>query len=160
MEHERQVAPQGAIWVKNFKLRKAIADFISTMDVGCPKCTHHFQPTLSPNQEEDLNETVINHVMTVKIKAMREKYIAIFNPKKCLSTHPDYYLYVYQAFTGAPSVYPFNDKASQGAEGSNGRSEGHSSTHQSSYISSSTHKSAHRNSSATDSSAGEDHKHG
>lgn len=101
--------PQGAIWVKNFKLRASISAFISTRDLECPGCKHHYQDELDEIEEGELNETIVNHVMTVKIKTVREKYIALYNPKKSLSTHPDYFLYVYQAFTGAPAVYPFND---------------------------------------------------
>ena len=104
-----ETIPQGAIWVKNYRLRKNISNFISTRNIECPKCRAHFQDELTETQEADLNETVVNHVMTVKIKAMREKYIAIYNPKASLSTHPSYFLYVYQAYTGAPSVYPFTD---------------------------------------------------
>lgn len=105
---------QGAIWVKNFKLRQSVSNFISTRDLECPNCRHHFQLDLSEPEEESLNEAIVNHVMTVKIRSMREKYIAIFNPKKSLSTHPDYFLHVYQAFTGAPAVYPFTTKESDG----------------------------------------------
>ena len=104
--------PQGAIWVKNYKLRKTIANFVGTRDLECPKCHSHFQDDLSESEEQDLNETVINHVMTVKLKSVREKFIAIYNPKKSLSTHPDYFLYVYQAYTGAPAVYPFSNTSS------------------------------------------------
>ena len=99
--------PHGAIWVKNFKLRQSISNFISTRSVECPKCKSHFQDNLSESDEVELNDTIVNHVMTVKVKALREKFIAIFNPRKSVSTHPDYFLYVYQAYTGANSVYPF-----------------------------------------------------
>ena len=109
---EQRVIPQGAIWIKNFKMRKAISNFISTRSIECPKCHCHFQDDLNNSQEQDLNETIVNHVMTVKLKAVREKFIAIYNPKKSLSTHPDYFMYVYQAYTGAPSVYPFSHSSS------------------------------------------------
>lgn len=107
---------EGGIWVKNFKLKKAVSDFVSTMDIDCPKCHTHFQHTMSEAQEADLNEALVNHVLVVKVRSLREKHIAIFNPKKCLSTHPDYFLYVYQAYTGAPAVYPFSTEKPDGAQ--------------------------------------------
>jgi len=111
--NEQQVTPQGAIWVKNFKLRDSISNFISTRNIECPKCKCHFQDDLDEIEQGELNETIINHVMTVKLKTVREKFIAIYNPKKSLSTHPDYFLYVYQAYTGAPAVYPFTTTTSK-----------------------------------------------
>lgn len=111
----QQVIPQGAIWVKNYKLRQSIGNFISTRNVECNKCHSHFQSDLSEVEEQELNDVIVNHVMTVKLKAVREKFIAIFNPKKSLSTHPDFFLYVYQAYTGAPSVYPFPNASTESA---------------------------------------------
>src|SRR3990167_5372199 len=108
----QQTVAQGAIWVKNYKLRQSIANYISTRNIECTKCHHHFQADMSNVEEQELNETITNHVMTVKLKSVREKFIAIFNPRKSLSTHPDYLLYVYQAYTGAPSVYPFSNASS------------------------------------------------
>ena len=105
-----ETVAQGAIWVKNFKLRQSISNFIATRALECPRCKHHYQDDLSETQEDSLNETITNHVMKVKIRSMREKYIAIYNPKASLPTHPNYFLYVYQAFTGAPAVYPFTSK--------------------------------------------------
>ena len=109
--------PQGAIWVKNYKLRQSVATFISTKDVECPECHHHFNDVLSETQEAELYDTIVNQVMTVKIKILREKFIAISNTRKVVSTHPDYFLYVYQTHTGAPAVYPFASSTSKGKVG-------------------------------------------
>ena|SRR3990167_7701262 len=127
LEKEKTI-PQGAIWVKNFKLRQSIGNFISTKSVECPKCRNHFQDRLNEVQEEELNEVIVNHVMTVKLKVLREKFIAIYNPRKSLSTHPDYFLYVYQAHTGAPSVYPFSNTISSTTQGNSGLAQGISRT--------------------------------
>lgn len=112
-----QTIPQGAIWVKNFKLRQSVSNFISTRSMECPACKCHFQADLSEPEEEELNETLVNHIMTVKVKALREKFIAIYNPRQSLSTHPSYFLYVYQAYTGASSVYPFASSSTNEATG-------------------------------------------
>lgn len=108
---------QGAIWVKNFKLRASISNFLSTRNIECPSCHSHFQDDLSEIEEESLNEAIVNHVLMVKVKALREKFIAIYNPRKSLSTHPDYFLHVYQAYTGAASVSPFAPSTSNASEG-------------------------------------------
>lgn len=113
----RESIPQGAIWVKNYKLRQSVMNFISTRDVECTKCHNHFQADLTPREEQELNDTIINQVMIVKITTLREKFIALCNPRKSLSYHPDYFVYCYQAYTGAPKVYPFTTTTTKTAQG-------------------------------------------
>lgn len=66
--------------------------------------------------------TLESHHLEVKINVtkvdgkeveIREKHIAIRNGKKTRSSQPDYFLHVYQPYTGACPVPPFKTRRSQ-----------------------------------------------
>ena len=110
--------PIGAIWVRGFKFRERLKKFLDEKKVSY--------------EDGELDEVFLaSHTLSVKISDRKEKFIAIENgkkrgrPCKCYwqngSFHqcrncakPDYFIHLYQAYTGANPEYPFGAKRSRG----------------------------------------------
>ena len=117
--------PVGAIWVKDFKLRESLSEFINQLKPICDNC--HCLINLEID-EPGFKKAIKPNVLHVKIRQVqvppsesglektfktgqkvdvREKFIAIENTRKKTPTQPDYFLHIYQAHTGASVSYPF-----------------------------------------------------
>ena len=92
--------PVGAIWIKNWKLKDSIIRFIE--EKRCSHCQSAYEVDV-----EGLNEAVKAHTLAVKVKSLKEKFLAIENTRKKDPKQPDYFLHVYQTHTGAAPSYPF-----------------------------------------------------
>ena len=100
--------PVGAIWIKNWKLRDSITQFLGQSLVVCSHCHEESHIEIDENA---LNQALKAHTLAIKVKSLKEKFIAIENTRKKKPTQPDYFLHVYQTHTGAAPAYPFGDKA-------------------------------------------------
>lgn len=99
--------PVGAIWVKNWKLRDSIISFFKGQHQVCRGCGEEVSVEFD---EAALQEALKAHTLAVKVKILKEKFIAIENTRKRVPTQPDYFLHVYQTHTGADPTYPFGVK--------------------------------------------------
>lgn len=97
-EHDE---PVGAVWLKDWNLRHAIAAAFQKKGI-----------TIS---EEEVSRIVRDtpHTMAVKVNFYREKYIGIQNGQKSSHTDPDYFLWVYQTHTGAAPITNWRVKRNQ-----------------------------------------------
>ena len=102
--------PVGAIWIKNYKLKSAMLDYLNVRVIACPHCAHSFNDKV---HESELDTVFRSHSMMVKVNLLKEKFIALQNSKKVKETNPDFFLHVYQASTGANPVYPFSSFTSR-----------------------------------------------
>ena len=105
--------PVGAIWVKDFKLRESICEFLNRLK---PVCEHCHQLLSLEIDEPGLQQAIRSHTLSVKVKPLKEKFIAIENTRKRTATQPDYFLHVYQAYTGASPSYPFGTERKKEVE--------------------------------------------
>ena len=120
--------PIGAIWVKDFKLRDSLSEFINNLKPICENCHQLIHLEID---EPGFKKAIKPNVLHVKIRQVqvppsesgldktfktgenvkvREKFIAIENTRKKTSTQPDYFLHIYQTHTGAAVSNPFGAK--------------------------------------------------
>ena len=105
--------PVGAIWVKNWKLMDSLRNFLNTVTPICKNC---HEPGTLEFSEKQLNEAIKAHTLAVKVKVLKEKFIAIENTRKHTPKQPDYFLHVYQTHTGAAVSSPFGDSKAEDSQ--------------------------------------------
>ena len=96
--------PVGAIWAKNWKLLDSLTRFLGQTKAQCSFC---HQVSVIEIDQKALNEAIKAHTLAVKVKILKEKFIAVQNTRKKSPTQPDYFIHVYQTHTGAAPSYPF-----------------------------------------------------
>ncbi len=119
--HNEFKDPVGAIWIRGWNLRERVKKMFEA---------HHVQ--IEESKLDEIFQT--NHTLSVKVTSLREKFIAIENKRKravecncrvisgkkklCNKcSNPDYFLHIYQEYTGAAPVFPFgNDTTSSEAQ--------------------------------------------
>lgn len=97
------------MWVKDHKLREAVADYMNGLHLSCKECNHPVQIQVSA---DGITSILRGRTMYIKVNSMKEKFIAIENKKKRNSSTsdnlaPDYLIHLYQTHTGATPSYPF-----------------------------------------------------
>lgn len=114
--HNEFKNPVGAIWIRGYNLRERVKKMFEDHNVN-----------ITDGKLDEIFQT--NHTLSVKVTALREKFIAIENKRKravdcscrvisgrkrlCNKcSNPDYFLHVYQEYTGAAPVFPFGNDGS------------------------------------------------
>jgi hypothetical protein len=102
----RLQAPIGAVWVRDRRYRARLREVLGEL-LG----TSGADPAVA---EAEFKIAAQTKTLAVKVNALKEKFIAIENKSKSRATQPDFFLHVYQEYTGAAPNAPFRPYSATG----------------------------------------------
>jgi len=105
----------GGMWIRGHRMTERILMALNYKQLACPSCSHRFHGNFSMSDIPELKRQSQMHTIAIKLKSMKEKYIAVENRDKHAKTDPDYFVYLYQPHTGAAPEYPFSLTSQDGS---------------------------------------------